>query len=414
MAPTAAKISLTLRKEVDGNAGARVMGPKAGRRQKSKESLVGYRIFHNLPHPNPMGNRTRGKGQADAATASPTITPIKALGKKADVIPLDEETSESKSKKPSEKPAAMGCDARYETAVKTKAEEGLSIAPRVIKSNSGMTQPRGGAAGGTSPLSKLHDNEEVESSLKPSTRLPAAAASARASRQGKGGSSISHADKSNAGNAMDDGKDNSKDKSEPNELGFGMQELYKWMVVPGTSATRFAAAASQTYSSQKDWADKLGSFVAGLRVEDSALKTALAPAAAGQTYLAIIGGSETFFVLHGLQQWPKSQRSRVNDGQIVAFEGKTVQDNQPPDVWRFERSDEDLFNLKGFEEIEPLPVSKFYCTMDAHNDMFFAEVRRGDEGLWVGSLIPIPMMWAPLFLDYPNMGTTYRQVEDLV
>jgi hypothetical protein len=46
--------------------------------------------------------------------------------------------------------------------------------------------------------------------------------------------------------------------------------------------------------------------------------------------------------------------------------------------------------------------------------MCFAEARQGDEGLWVGSLIPIPMMWAPLFLDYQNMGTTYRQVEDLV
>jgi hypothetical protein len=32
----------------------------------------------------------------------------------------------------------------------------------------------------------------------------------------------------------------------------------------------------------------------------------------------------------------------------------------------------------------------------------------------VGSLIPIPMMWAPLFLDYPNMRTTYCRVEDLV
>jgi hypothetical protein len=45
----------------------------------------------------------------------------------------------------------------------------------------------------------------------PSTRSPAAAALARASRQGKGGSSISHGDKSNAGNAMDDSKDDSKD-----------------------------------------------------------------------------------------------------------------------------------------------------------------------------------------------------------
>ncbi len=371
------------------------MGPEAGRCQKSEESLVGYKISNNLPRRNPMRDRTRGKGQADAATAALTITPIETLGKKANVIPLDEETSESESKKPSEKPAAMSPDARYKTGVKTEAEEGLSIVPRAIKSKSGTTQPQGGAAGGTSPPSKLHDNKEVESSLKPSTRSPAAAASARASKQGKGGSSISHTDKSNARNAMDDSEDDSEDESKPGKLGFGMQELYKRMMVPGTSAARFAAAASQTYSSQKDWANKFGSFVAGLCVEDSALKTALAPAAAGQTYLAIIGGNKTFFVLHGLQRWPKSKRSSVNDGRIVAFEGKTIQDNQPPDVWRFERSDEDLFCLKGFEEIEPRPVSKFYHTTDAHNDMFFAEACRGDEGLWVGSLIPIPMMWAP-------------------
>jgi hypothetical protein len=80
---------------------------------------------------------------------------------------------------------------------------------------SGTTQPRGGAAGGSSPPSKLHDNEEVEASKRPSTRSPATAASAHASRQGKGGSSISHADKSNAGNAMDDNKDESEDESEP-------------------------------------------------------------------------------------------------------------------------------------------------------------------------------------------------------
>ncbi len=136
----------------------------------------------------------------------------------------------------------------------------------------------------------------MEASKRPSTRSPATAASAHASGQGKGGSSISHTDKSNAGNAMDDDKDDSKDESKPDELGFGMQELYERMMLPGTSAARFSAAASQTYSSQEDWADEFGSFVAGLCVGDSALETALAPAAAGQTYLAIIGVNETFFV----------------------------------------------------------------------------------------------------------------------
>jgi hypothetical protein len=128
----------------------------------------------------------------------------------------------------------------------------------------GTTQPRGVAAGGPSPPSKLHDNKEVEASKRPFTRLPATAASAHASRQGKGGSSVSHADKSNAGNAMDDDEDHSEDESEPDELGFGMQELYERMMLPGMSAARFLAAASQTYSSQEDWADEFRSFVAGL------------------------------------------------------------------------------------------------------------------------------------------------------
>jgi hypothetical protein len=167
---------------------------------------------------------------------------------------------------------------------------------------SGTTQLQGGAAGGTSPPSKLHNNEEVEASKKPSTRSPVAVASAHVSRQGKGGSSISHAEKSNAGNAMDDGEDDSEDKSKSDELGFGMQELYERMMLPVTSAARFLAATSQTYPSQEDWADKFGSFVAGLRVGDLALETALAPAAAGQTYLAIIGRKRDLFC----PPWPSA------------------------------------------------------------------------------------------------------------
>jgi hypothetical protein len=58
---------------------------------------------------------------------------------------------------------------------------------------------------------KATEAEEVEASKMPSTRSPATVASAHSSRQGKGGSSISHADKSNAGNTMDDNKDDSKD-----------------------------------------------------------------------------------------------------------------------------------------------------------------------------------------------------------
>ncbi len=73
--------------------------------------------------------------------------------------------------------------------------------------------------GHTTPR-KAAEAEEVEASKRPSTRSPATAALAHASRQGKDGSSISHAEKSNAGNAMDNNEDDSEDESEPDELGF--------------------------------------------------------------------------------------------------------------------------------------------------------------------------------------------------
>ncbi len=104
------------------------------------------------------------------------------------------------------------------------SDEGMSLM---------RSKPR--KVGHTTP-GKAAEAEEVEASKRPSTRLPATAASAHALRQGKGGSSISHADKSNAGNAMDDNKDDSEDGSEPDELGFGMQELYERMMLPGMSA----------------------------------------------------------------------------------------------------------------------------------------------------------------------------------
>jgi hypothetical protein len=284
-------------------------------------------------------------------TNPPRCATVKALAgaKGPEVIPLDDEDKflDEGMSSVTPRPRKVG------HTMPGKAAEASANPP------SGTTQPRGGAAGRTSPPSKLHDNKEVEASKRPSTRSPATAALAHVSRQGKGGSSTSHADKLNAGNVMDDGEDDSEDESEPDKLGFGMQELYEQMMLPGLSAARFLAAASPTYLSQEDWADKFGSFVAGLHVGDSALETALALAAAGQAYLAIIGGNDTFFVLHGLRRWPIMKRSSINDGRIVAFEGETVQDNQPPDVWRFKRSDEDLFRLKGFEEIEPCPVSNF-------------------------------------------------------
>jgi hypothetical protein len=63
------------------------------------------------------------------------------------------------------------------------------------------------------------------------------------------------------------------------------------------------------------------------------METALSPAAKAQMYLALTPQAKTFFVLHGLHQWianPPSQS--VNEGWLMAFEGKTLDEegHDPP------------------------------------------------------------------------------------
>ena len=333
------------------------MGPEAGRTKKTGGGTLKYKVSNNLPRRNP----TR-------VTATRTLNMEKA----ADVIPSDEE------------PELSDGEAKQLPSAKVAAARNTP------------TEHRNDSEGG----GRRH------------------AATARSPRGGEGGSISGYASNPNADGEEEDDedKDDADDESvtESVTLGQGMQVLYERMDLPGTAAARFAALATMKYSSDESWPDEFGSFVAALRVENSALRTALSPDAAGQPYLAIIEGSHSFLVLHGLQRWHARKRSSVNDGRIVAFVGETLHDNQPPDVWRFGGRDEDLFRLHGFEEIAPRPVSDYYHASDSHDDTFFAEAHQGEEGLWVGALIPIPLMWAPLFLDYPNLGTTYRRVQDLV
>ena len=134
-------------------------------------------------------------------------------------------------------------------------------------------------------------------------------------------------------------------------------------------------------------------------MEHTALATALAPENASQTYLAVLGGSGNVAVLHGLQRWPTATRSSINDGLLIAFEGETTKDDQPPDVWRFDEGDESLFRLQGFAEVEPSRVAKFYSTLDRVDENFFDKVCPDDTGLWISSQLCswTTQTWGPHF-----------------
>jgi hypothetical protein len=78
-----------------------------------------------------------------------------------------------------------------------------------------------------------------------------------------------------------------------------------------------------------------------------------------------------------------------------------------------------LFLLEGLEDIEPGLISAFYHAKNAKGEFtrdnkFFDYAIASDEGIWVPRMTPIPGMWAPLFLDRPDMGTTCRRIEDLI
>ena len=109
----------------------------------------------------------------------------------------------------------------------------------------------------------------------------------------------------------------------------------------------------------------------------------------------------------------------MNDNRLVAFEGELDDDEYTPKMVRFDGHDDELFHLKEIEAIKPPLFSSFYHAKNVEgefvrDDKFFYHARASDSGVWVAGLTPIPMMWAPCFLDEPGMGTTLHRAEDLI
>ncbi len=102
---------------------------------------------------------------------------------------------------------------------------------------------------------------------------------------------------------------------------------------------------------------------------------------------------------------------------MVAFEGNVRSGRGVPNLWRFDEPDKQLFWLVTLLPVALREVAKFYASDD--NDDYYRNTIVPDKGGagWAplcGRLIPIPVEWASLFLDYPDMGTTFRRIVDLI
>ena len=127
-----------------------------------------------------------------------------------------------------------------------------------------------------------------------------------------------------------------------------------------------------------------------------------------------MNGESEFSVLHHLHRWrsPDGVRSRLNN-QIVAFEGEVRSEHGLPFLFCFDEDDDKLLQLQLLPSGLANHAADFYRDGQQDNEFHRGQVPprqdyRGNTTATGGRLIPIPVSWAPFFLDYPNMGLTFR------
>jgi hypothetical protein len=67
-----------------------------------------------------------------------------------------------------------------------------------------------------------------------------------------------------------------------------------------------------------------------------------------------------------------------------------------------------------FAGVDLRKISQFYSNEDNDENFFDVGDHSLQNGHWVSRLIPIPMRWAALFVDYPPLGVAFCRVMDLI
>jgi hypothetical protein len=192
--------------------------------------------------------------------------------------------------------------------------------------------------------------------------------------------------------------------------------------VHGAMASRLARA-TMTTEAAPSWTHigaDYAAWVGALRWDPANLEAAINEDAPKRAYLAVMNGAKHLSVLHRQHRWktPDGGRSRLG-GCIVPFEGEVWDAHSLSLLWKFDEEEEVLL------ELYQLPASALH-----HAALFYHDGNKNDQfhsrrtppiPEWRGEtietcrrLIPIPVGRAPMFLDYPSMGTAFRQVIQLM
>jgi len=200
-----------------------------------------------------------------------------------------------------------------------------------------------------------------------------------------------------------------------------MRDLADNRSIRGTSANRMAADV-RAAEAAPGWTGTGANYAAWLRdLWENPRKpnAAIIDGAPERAYLVVMNGGTYMSVIHHLFRWKASDGgcSRL-DGCIVAFDGEVQDVHGLPHLWRFDKEEEKLLQLW------PLAASTLeYATCfyrDGDRDDEFHNRQTPPLGMCVPTvqtcqhLIPIPVGWAPMFLDYPPMGVVFRRLIQLM
>jgi hypothetical protein len=221
----------------------------------------------------------------------------------------------------------------------------------------------------------------------------------------------------NGGNVLCYGRDGLE--AGGNRLHYGMAGLEAAMAMSGSTASCFTEHARARQATAEEVATEHKAICCAI-VDDQAgaLESALGPKAKGQTYLAMLNAKGVFLVMHGLQWWAGAPGGARNQhGKVVTFKGEVWMGTNVPNLWRFEEPEEQLFRLLTLPPVLLSNTARYYAD-GANNEYYRTTVAPDARGAgWApscGHLIPIPVEWAPIFFDYPDSGTAFRRLVDLV
>jgi hypothetical protein len=378
MASVVPKIGPNLREGAGGTAGALAGCPVVARRQKKIVAKDTFKVSNNFGAMLQQRRYPSLKGRGLTPDSSPAAS-------KADIIPLDEEISDIETT-PAVKPGGhpFGAPPGDKERDFVAAAAGQKRSDDEVNNNDDDDKDDEDGDDDDNADNNDDDNAGCYVDITGFAAAPATAApnGARARAQQRTDPCVGRRNTARgARGAMSPSK---KVSSVPSRhtmhpeieatadlpgLRFGMEALRDNMKLPGTGAYRFAATMGH-FDEHDSWVDDFGAFVAAIRDEDTALELALSPGCEAQTYLCIDRNSSCFVVLHGLRRWTANPSSRsVNSGRLVAWKGETIKDGDPPNLWRLDNNDAQLFELFSFAGVDLRKISHFYSNED--NDEIF-------------------------------------------